>query len=294
MVTFQQRLEFFGYRMIEKLVCSIPDEKLPSMARPFAFLIFFILRIRRGVSLNNLKIAFPEKSRQWRERIAYFSYLHFSVVILEFMKIEKWNKKLMQEKLRTTNLDDVLPLMKNGKGVLIVSAHFGNWEFGTGYVGARGIPATVVQQNQKNVLIDERMKAIRKKWGVEIIDTKGAVKNSEKAIRNGRIVALLGDQDAGSKGIFVPFFTRAASTHHGAAVIHQRTGAPLYFVACSRVENTKIDFILERIDSPADSKDEKEQVEQLTAALTQHVEKAVRRYPEQYFWMHKRWKSSPD
>jgi KDO2-lipid IV(A) lauroyltransferase len=293
MISLQQHLEFLGYRIIEKLVCSIPDEKLPGMARPFAFLIYYILRIRRKVSLENLKIAFPEKSEQWRNKVAYFSYLHFSVVILEFMKIQKWSRERMREKLRFTNIDDILPYLEKGEGVLIVSAHFGNWEYGTGYAGSREIPATVVQQNQKNQLIDKRMKDIRRKWGVEIIDTKGAVINSEKAIRKGRIVALLGDQDAGDSGIFVPFFSRLASSHHGAAVIHQRTGAPLYFVACSRVENTKIDFIFERIDSPTDTRDHKKQVEQITALLMQHVEKTVRRFPEQYFWMHKRWKSSP-
>ena len=74
MGNLQQRLEFLGYRIIEKLVCSIPDDGLPGMARPFAFLIFYILRIRRKVSLENLKIAFPEKSDQWRKKTAYFFY----------------------------------------------------------------------------------------------------------------------------------------------------------------------------------------------------------------------------
>jgi KDO2-lipid IV(A) lauroyltransferase len=293
MIGFQQRVEFFGYRIIEKLVCSIPDEKLASMARPFAFLVFYILRIRRKISLDNLQIAFPEKTEHWRKSTAYFAYLHFSLVILEFMKIQKWSKSRMREKLRFTNFDDILPELDKGTGVIIVSAHFGNWEFGTGYVGSRGVPATAVQQNQKNVFIDKRMKDIRRKWGVEIIDTKGAVKNSVEKIRTGRIVALLGDQDAGSRGIFVPFFSRPASTHFGAAVIHQRTGAPLYFVECSRVENYKIDFIFKRIDTRISAEDPEEQVKQIAALLMQYLEKTVRRYPKQYFWMHKRWKSSP-
>ena len=144
MENLQQRLEFLGYRIIEKLVCSIPDEGLPGLARPFAFLIFYILRIRRQVSLENLKIAFPEKTEQWRKRVAYFSYLHFSVVILEFMKIAKWSKERMQQKVRSTNLDDVLTGIERGKGILIVSAHYGNWEIGTGYVGSRGYPGTAV------------------------------------------------------------------------------------------------------------------------------------------------------
>ena len=102
------RLEFFGYQFIEKLVRSIPDGSLPGVARFFAFLTFYLLRIRRQVSLANLRIAFPEKDADWHRSVAYFSYLHFSLMILEFMKMQKWDLPRVEQKIERLDIEAAL------------------------------------------------------------------------------------------------------------------------------------------------------------------------------------------
>ena len=287
------RLEFFGYQFIEKLVCSIPDKSLPAVARFFAFLTFYLLRIRRKVTFYNLQIAFPEKDDQWRRMTAYFSYLHFSLMILEFMKMQKWDLKRIEQKIKRLNIEEALQAYKNGKGGIIVSGHFGNWEMGASYLFGRGIQSAVIQQRQKNILVNERMKKYRQKWGMEIIYSKGGVKSGEIALKKGKIIALLGDQDAGSRGVFVPFFGRSSSTHIGAAVLALRSNAPLFLGKCTRITTQTFHFTIKPIPLPDQLNLTDEKVRLVTTEIQKYLETEVRKNPEQYFWMHRRWKTAP-
>ena len=292
-IAFQHRLEFFGYRFIEKLICSIPDRSLAAVARFFSFLTFYMLRIRRKVTLDNLQLAFPEKGDKWRRTTAYFSYLHFSLMILEFMKMQKWDLKRIEQKIKKLNIEEALQAYKNGKGGIIVSGHFGNWEMGASYLFGRGIQSAVLQQRQKNILVNERMIKYRQKWGMEIIYSKGGVRAGEVALKKGKLIALLGDQDAGHRGVFVPFFNRSSSTHIGAAVLSLRSNAPLFLGKCTRITAQTFHFTIKPILLPEQMSLTEENVQRVTADIQKHLEEEVRKNPEQYFWMHRRWKTNP-
>ena len=162
-----------------------------------------------------------------------------------------------------------------------------------GYLHYHQIKSTAVQQNQQNDLINQRMRILHQQNGIEIVDTRGAVKNCEIALKKGRIAALLGDQDAGHRGVFVPFFSRPASTPIGPAVLHLRSGAPLFLSTCNRVSKQQFEFFFHRIDELKDNSVSDENIYYLTSQLMIQLEKAIRKHPEQYFWMHRRWKSSP-
>ncbi len=293
MASTQHKLEYFGYRIIEKLVCSLPDSSLAAFARPFAFFIFYVLGVRKQVTLQNLAIAFPERSLSWRKKIAYFSYLHFSVMILEFMKMQKWSQQKVRSKFRLAETDKLLQVLKNGNGAILVSGHFGNWEVAMGYLYTYRLRSTAIQQNQQNDLINQRMKSLHRQWGIHIVDTRGAVKNCEIALADGRIIALLGDQDAGHRGVFVPFFSRSAATHVGAAVLFLKTGAPLFLATCYRVSQQQFEFRFQRINNSGINLSPEDNINRITAQLMRQLEAAIKKHPEQYFWMHKRWKTVP-
>ncbi len=293
-ISFQHRVEYLGYRFIEKLICAIPDHGLPAVARLFAFFIFYLLGIRKKVSLENLSIAFPEKPASWRKQIAYFSYLHFSLVILEFMKMQKWDHRKLSGRIRRAEIQEVLKVANTPPGAIIVSGHYGNWELAIGYFFSQGVLSTVIQQNQQNELVNRRMKILRQQWGMKIVDTRGAVSACEQALKSGRMVALLGDQDAGHRGVFVPFFSRHASTHVGAAMLQRKTGAKIFLGTGTRVRGNRFDIKMSPVITPKPSLNPDKYVTELTAVLMRQLEREVTRHPEQYFWMHKRWKSSPD
>ncbi len=292
-ISLQHRLEYWGYIAVEKMVCSLPDGALPTVARFFAVLAFYLLRIRRKVSLDNLRIAFPRRSDAWRKTIAYRSYIHFALVILEFMKMRVWTPGKIAEKIDISEASDFLRTVKNGRGAILVSGHFGNWEIPMGYIHTLGIRSVAVQQRQNNLLINEHMHRLRERWGIRIIYPGGALKKFLQALNEGELVALLGDQDAGERGTFVSFFNRPSSTHVGTALLYLRSGAPLFFGACIRKSSGNYLVKTFFIDQAEDRAETPSNIQRVTAAFTEKLEEMVRKYPEQYFWMHRRWKTRP-
>ncbi len=290
-VSVLHRLEYIGYITLEKFISRLPNQILPIAAKSLALLTYRILKIRRQVARENLKRAFPNKTHFWLEKTAYRSYQHFALVILEFMKMRVWEAKYIYRLVEPINTDEIIASIENGNGGILVSGHYGNWEIGIGYFHAYGIKSSVIQQRQQNPLVNLQMKTLRENWGMEIIYPRGAVTQSVKAIRKNRIVALLGDQDAGKKGVFVPFFNWMSSTHVGAALICLRSKAPLFFASCTRSNTGKFELKIKRLPDREISDDTQEAVEEITKMISQELQKVVEKHPEQYFWMHRRWKT---
>ena len=245
------------------------------------------------MALDNLRIAFPGRSDAWRKNIAYRSYIHFALVILEFMKMRVWTPQKIARKIDVSEAEDLLNTLKNGQGAILVSGHFGNWEIPMGYLHTLKIRSVAVQQRQKNLQIDAHMHGLRERWGVRVIYPGGALKKFLQALKKGKLVALLGDQDAGERGTFVPFFNLPSSTHRGTALLFLRSGKPLYFGACIRQTGGKFRVKAFRINPPGDGRETPSNIQRITIAFTQKLEEMVRKYPEQYFWMHRRWKTTP-
>ncbi len=291
-ISLQHRLEYWGYLLIEKAICSLPDAVLPYIGRFLAFLAFYVVKIRRQVTLDNLRIAFPEQSHQWYKKTAFKTYCHFAQLILEFMKMNVWSPEKIRHKVQILNGQELLKNFKNGKRVILISGHFGNWEMGIGLFHTFGEKTAVIQQRQNNLLVNERMKKLREKWGMKIIYPRGAVRNCEQALSEGYNVGLLGDQDAGDRGVYVPFFGKMSSSHVGAAVLHLRTGAPMFFIACPRVDRQKIILECHRLPDYAGEEITEDKIKKIIACYFTYLENSIRQFPEQYFWMHRRWKST--
>lgn len=291
MKNLQYLLEYFGYRLVEFFAAYLPEFLLIPKANFFAFLAFRILKIRRDVALENLKIAFPEKSDSERIEIAYGSYKHFALMILEFMRLIRWTPEQLKKMVQFESVEILEKLIEENKGIIINSAHFGNWEISVSYFSEFWMPTTGVQQKQKNPYIDKRMAAHRNRWGMQIIYSRGAVKNSLKALEQKRMLGLLGDQDGGVNGIFVPFFGKMASTPPGPALIRVKSQAPIVFVYAIRVGRFKFRIGIEPLNIEDNFELTEENLKSITRAYLEILEKYIQKYPEQYFWMHRRWKT---
>jgi KDO2-lipid IV(A) lauroyltransferase len=138
------------------------------------------------------------------------------------------------------------------------------------------------------------MAAHRKRWGVDIIYSQGAVKNSLKALEQNRMVGLLGDQDGGANGIFVPFFGKMASSPAGPAVLRVKSRAPIAFAYTIRIDKFKFRMGIEPLNIDNNFELTDENLKSITRAYLEILEKYIRQYPEQYFWMHRRWKTPYD
>jgi Kdo2-lipid IVA lauroyltransferase/acyltransferase len=200
-----------------------------------------------------------------------------------------------EQLLERTRLVDEAALRaacNDGRGVVVVSGHIGNWEIGAAAGAVRGFPISAVAKRAANPLFYERIMRARKRLGFEIIDFDQATRGALKALRQGRIVALAADQHSGA-GLWVPFFGRPAATFRGPAVMALRTGAPLFLAVSIRQPDGVYEVALERIDTTPTADMERD-VLRVTTAWVGRLEAAVRRNPGQYLWHHRRWRPPPD
>ena len=290
-------IEYLVFRGIEMAIRLMPEIFLVGIARFFAFLGFKVLRYRRAVSLGNLAAAFPEKSAAERYRLAYRSYRHFAMLMLEFMKLTGWSLEKLERRLELDIPPEVQEWLdrRGQEGAIVVSGHFGNWEVGAALLAAgyfNGLAGIIKQQ--RNFYLDQYFIEMRRRWGMELIYARGAIAACLQALQRNRLVGLLCDQDGGKKGVFVPFFGQMSSTPAGAALLHLKSGAPLFFAYSIRKGNFRYKGVIRPVIYKGAYEVNDENIREVTAIFTAMLEAHVRRHPEQYLWTHRRWKTRPE
>jgi Kdo2-lipid IVA lauroyltransferase/acyltransferase len=249
------------------------------------------LGIRRRDVEAHLRLAFPEAGAAWIGRTAAAAYRHLGREAVSMLRLSALTPEAVIERTRIEGLEAFAAALAAGAGVVVVTGHLGNWEIGGAALAARGVPLAVVAQRQGNPLFDRAIVAARERLGMQVIERGRAPRLALRALREGRAVAFVADQNARGADLFVPFFGRLASTHRGPALLALRTGAPVFLGTALR-EGGGYRVRLEAVDPPRDGEPD-QVVERITAAFTARLEEAVRSAPEQYFWHHRRWKTRP-
>ncbi|MBN1384919.1 MAG: lysophospholipid acyltransferase family protein [Elusimicrobia bacterium] len=288
-------IEFVLLMLFNCFVLVLPFRTALWFGRQLGDIAFYILRIRRNIVMRNLTLAFPDKSFNELLRIARKTYRNLAMSMIEVLSFPKLNDKSFEENFDFEGSEYLDDFLKRKKGAVLVSGHFGSWELLGAAVCKKGYPMDVLVLNQHNRFVDTVLNSYRKSKGVGIIQLKFALKWGLKSIKRGRFLAALVDQDAGRRdGIFVDFFGRPASTSQGPAVFALRTDVPIAMAFCIRQPSYvkhKAKFI------PVDFKktgNYGKDVELLTLRYTQILEDFIRKYPDQWFWFHKRWKTVVD
>lgn len=288
------RLEIVGVRFVVSMLALLPYETARRLGAGLARLAYWPLGIRRRVVERQIQAAFPGLTPHDVSRIARDSYAHFGRVVIEIALLGKsGTKRILEQFEGADDLTAFRAAYAAGKGVLFVAGHLGNWELAAAFAGAQGFPADVVARHMANPLFDAYLKETRERFGIRVMYDDEAVRQVPRALRAGRGVALVSDQ--GVKGLasaFVPFFGRPAKTPRGAAVFAQRFAVPTMFVAATLQPSGKYWFHVQPI--PVSRNPDREQAtDETVAAYTRILESFVRRYPEQYFWLHRRWRRQP-
>ena len=264
------------------------------LAAILGIIAFDIVRIRRKVSLENLQKAFGDLySMKERRRIGRRSYINFAKSMVEFASLNKPDRERLVELVTLKGRHHVDEALNRGKGIVVVTGHFGSWEFLGAAAVAHGFDVDFLVGEQGNKSVDDLMNNLRKRAGIGIISRGVAARGIFTALKKKRLVALLSDQDARKHGIFVDFFGIPASTYPGAAQFAYRTRCPIIFCYIVRQGDESHETVfLPPIEVNPDA-DMDEEVMRLTAAHVKALEDCVRKHPEQYFWAHKRWKTKP-
>jgi KDO2-lipid IV(A) lauroyltransferase len=287
------RVEFALARTLEKAVATMPERAADAFGRSIGRTIYR-LGLRREIVEDNLRLAFPEQSDEWRNATTRAAYEHLGREAAAMLRLSKLDPGAIVERTTAVGWDAVEDALSLGRGILLVTGHYGNWEIAAAAVAARGVPIAAIVRRQGNRIIDERLQKVRRRLGVENIYQGDAPKRVPRILRENGVVGIVGDQDARRSGIFVPFFGRPASTHRGPALFALRLGAPVFSCVARRLPGSDVRYEVagERVDfTPTGVLDD--DVAALTTELAARLEGQIRKDPSQYFWFHKRWKTQP-
>jgi len=257
-------------------------------------LLYRSVKRRRQIALNNLKMALGnELTAEELKRTARRSFQNMGKTLAEFLKASGYSRERLLKMFQIDGVENFHRAMKAGKGMIVVSAHIGNWELGFQIVAILAGRALGIVQKFKYHRLDRLINSYRTRHGVDVIERGTAVRPILKVLKQGKCVALMGDQNAGNGGVFVDFFDIPASTAKGPVAFAMKSGAPIVCTFDARLKN---DSHLITISKPMEmqvSGDLETDIQINTARVAKQIENIVRKYPCQWLWMHNRWKTRP-
>lgn len=287
-VRLSHRLEYAAFRAGLAGGSLLSDESAAAVGAALGR-AGYPLGLKRDVVERNLRTAFPDSPASRIEEIARASYEHLGRETMMTLRLSSISREQLLERTKLIGEAPARAEWQQGRGVVIVAGHLGNWEIGAALIAARGYPIDIIAKRASNPLFYRHILAARERLGVGVIDFQVASRQALKALRGGRIVAFAADQHAGRAGLYVPFFGRAASTYRGPALMALRTGAPMYLSVPLRQPDGTYELSLEPIEVRSTG-DMEADVLRVTTEYSARLEQAVRSAPGQYLWHHRRWR----
>ncbi|MFO0600817.1 MAG: lysophospholipid acyltransferase family protein [Myxococcaceae bacterium] len=256
---------------------------------------FVLARSERQKTLASLATGFPDKSDAERLELARACFTHIGRSVLEMVCIAQFDARRAElvewEPASRAAMDAALARQK---GVVFVTGHFGNWELLARYVALENYAAAVIGKEASDPRTTKLIENFRASGKLKVIwrGSNGAAKDMLRALKNNFILGLLIDQDTKVQSVFVPFFGKLAKTPRAAADLALRTGAAPMLGFCTRVGPLKYRITMKELPLP--TSEGEQAVLELTTAFTHGIEAQIRAHPEQWAWMHQRWKSRPE
>ena len=249
----------------------------------------------RKVGLRNLRLAFPDRSEVTRERILREEYRNLGCLLAEFCLMSKYTAETASEFIHYEGLDNYLRARDRGKGVLVLTGHLGAWELSSFYHSLMGYPMGMVIRRLDNPLVDQFVNEIRCLHGNRVIHKDDFARGLIASMRAGETVGILMDTNmTPPQGVFVPFFGVEACTASGMARVAAKTGAAVVpgFLLWEKKEQKYVLRFGKELPVITTGDAEQDALTN-TAAFTAVIEAYIRQYPEQWLWMHRRWKTRP-
>ena len=286
------RIEYVLYRMIAWAVVSRSDQSLERWGNRLGGAAAILLRSRHRLALRNLRATFPEKTDSEIRRIAGECWRHFGRSLLEYLRCQRMSASEITQRGKLVNQHLLEEQLSRGKGVILISAHFGSWEFGGLLVMTMVDRVTTVTRPLDNELLERDLIRFRAQTGAKVVDRRRAARHLVRALTDGGVVVLLPDQAVlPREGILSPFLGRPAWTTPVPAKLALKLGAAVVFVFCiphkaghslEFEEPIQIDQLPEEERNP----------EQLTQRINDVISRRIAARPELWLWMHDRWKAT--
>jgi KDO2-lipid IV(A) lauroyltransferase len=286
---------YVAVRLFIAVVQALPLEVCERVSEWMATLFARVLGIRRRVVEENLLIAFPEISADQRDEIAWQMWHHLFLMIAEIAQTpRKIHETNWKEHSHIVNQALFVRTLLSGRPLVLISAHFGNFELGGYLMGLFGFPTYTVARRLDNPYLDRFVNDFRGRTGQFMLPKRGSRDMIQEVLESGGILTLLGDQAAGEKACWVNFFGRPASTHKAVAAFSLANAAPTMVSYARRLDRPlHYEVGPEAICDPREASFSLGTIPLLAQWYTDHLENLIRRAPQQYWWLHRRWKGRP-
>lgn len=295
--------EYVLFRLFVCLIDILPIRLSVRFAKMFGFCMHRVLPkrwTRHAVAAENLRIAFGPLPDQQVDQLIENMWVHLFRMVTEIVQLpRKLHRENCADVIEFRNREMVIRALCSGRPVIVMSGHFGNWEMANVAFGLFGFPMGVVARDLDNPYLHRWFKKWRERTGHRLIGKKGGSGEMVQFLENGSHLALLGDQDAGRKGLFVPFFGKQASTFKSIALLAMQYRALICVGYARRLPDdfknshwVRYEVGGEEVIDP-DDYDGVDAIREITERYTAALERIVCLSPEQYFWVHRRWKSRP-
>ncbi|RRS31260.1 MAG: lipid A biosynthesis acyltransferase [Epsilonproteobacteria bacterium (ex Lamellibrachia satsuma)] len=286
-------LYIVAFNLLRFFIWIVPDSMMNVMIKGLSQLFYRLDKKHRRIAKVNLDLAYEDTlSDKGKEKIIKACYLNLLHSLVDFVKNQGISKKALLEKVHFENESFLQDALESGKKVILITGHYGNWELVALSIAAKFGPMTIIGRKLDSKAMDVVLKQNREQFGIELLDKKGAMKSMINVLKEGRMLGLLVDQNTNDKeGMLVSFFGKPVRHTPSAAILSRRFDAVIIpvFITTEDHQAYKMTFYKPIVTEKSDDK-EKDILEsvQKQAKIT---EEAIRKKPEEWFWLHQRWKN---
>jgi len=290
-----RQLYYLFALIFSKIVLVLPYRLAVGLGRIIGSLAYFLVKQARLTVIKNLEKSFPEKTAREIRSIALDTFRNQGKNLFELFSFPKLKESDIKRLVKVLNPQVMEKALSVKKGVLIASAHCGNWELMGAALSASGFPINVIARRIYIEGLNRMLVGFRNSKGVRVILRSGQESAREilRSLRHNEAIGMLIDQDTAVPGVFVDFFNDKAWTPSGLATLALRTGAQVILAFDIRLEDDRHEVLLSGPLSMRVTGDNEQDILFNTQLITKEIEQHIRKYPSQWVWMHNRWKTRP-
>ena len=274
------------------LIRLLPNRAAHKLGQAMGLLYFAFARGHRRLALSNLDLAYGyEKSFSERKRIALGSFMNMGLNLVDFCRVPSLLRNGFPNSIQVEGLDNIENALSEGRGAILLTGHLGSWELMAAAAAFKGVPLAAIVASTRDPLVDRFMKEMRESYGYETLLKRKAGSDVMSALRRNVAVGILADESPRSDGVLVDFFGQEAGATRGVAVFALRSGAPVIPAFIIRLEKPAGHKLI--IEKPLElirTGDVNTDVIRNTELFQSVIERYVRQFPEQWLWMHRRWR----
>lgn len=285
-------LLYLLFSLLKVIIPIFPLGFIRLIAKLIGKMFYYIIPVRKKTAISNLQLAFPGKSKSEINKTVKGCYINVITVIAEFFYMRKLSTSELAKQMKVKNINIFNEKLKQGKGIILISAHYGNWELTAfGVSKLINVPFNVIVKEQTNKRVNEGINKIRTYSGNKMLDMRNSLRGILTVLKNNGIAAMLGDQSAPKENVKVDFFIKGVPTYEGTARIAIKTGAVVLFGVSTRDHDGTYSLEMHEIDTSKYKEPSEENIKALTQDHVNLLVEYIKLRPDHWLWFHRRFKN---